>query len=250
MTALLRSELLKLQTSKTTLGLTAGMLALVAFVVLLHGFAIPDDDVTRNDEMRVFGLAGLGAVFASLLGALSITEEIRNGTIRPTFLATPRRSRVLAAKLVAVAAVGVLFGAASAALAIGLGNVSLSARGIPVQLDGGDYARLVAGSVVAAALWAPLGLGLGALLRNPVATLVGLTAWMLFIETLVLGQLPKIGRYLPGSAAGAIGGATITGQIPTDPALLAPALGALLLLAYAAFATVAGIVATDRRDVP
>jgi hypothetical protein len=73
---------------------------------------------------------------------------------------------------------------------------------------------------------------------------------LLFVESLLLGQLPATGRYLPGAAAAAIAGSTITGEIPTGPPLLAPALGAVLLIAYTAAAIAAGMFVTERRDVP
>jgi ABC-type transport system involved in multi-copper enzyme maturation permease subunit len=251
MTGSIRAELLKQRTTRTTVGLTVALLVLVCFVVLLHGFEVPVSRAAdQSGQMRIFGWGELGALFAALLGALSITGEFRHGTARPTFLATPRRSRVLAAKLVAVALAGVVFGIAAEALAIGLGSAILSVRGIPVRLDGGNYTQLVLGGVVAAALWAPLGLGLGALVRNQVASLIGLCAWLLFVENLLIGQLPSVARYLPGAAAAAIAGSTITGEVPTDPPLLLPVLGVLLLVAYSAVATVAGMVSTERRDVP
>jgi hypothetical protein len=52
-----------------------------------------------------------------------------------------------------------------------------------------------------------------------------------------------VGRLLPGAAARAISG--------QDPDVLAtPALGLILLVAYAAAAAVAGTLAATRRDVP
>lgn len=65
----------------------------------------------------------------------------------------------------------------------------------------GDYAQLVAGGAVAAALWAPIGLAVGALLRNQIAALVGLLAWVLFVESLLFGVLPDTGRFLRASPA-------------------------------------------------
>ncbi|MBA3653246.1 MAG: ABC transporter permease [Actinobacteria bacterium] len=254
MTTLIRAELLKLRTSRGTLGLATALLALVCFVVLLHGFALPKDFAVHgrvaDGQMKVFGWGELGALFAGLLGALSITGELRHGTIRPTFLATPRRSRVIGAKVVAVGLAGLLFGLAAELLAIGLGAAALGLRGIPIRLDGSDYAQLLTGGVIAGALWAPLSLGLGALVRNQVATVVGLCAWLLFIESLLIGQVPGFARYLPGAAAAAIGGATLMGDVPTHPSLLVPVAGALLLAVWAALAVLIGIVSTVRRDVP
>jgi hypothetical protein len=128
-------------------------------------------------------------------------------------------------------------------VAIGVGSAALAARGIPITLDGGDYTLMPAGGIAAAALWAPLGLGLGALLRNQVATLLAIFLWLFFVENLLLDFVPGAGKFAPGAAA-----AAITGLDPDR--LLAPALGALLLALYAAAAAAAGTIATLRRDVP
>jgi ABC-2 type transport system permease protein len=244
-TAQLRSELLKHRSTFTNLGLLLAMLALVLLAVLLHALSLPADRLdSASNQVEVFRFGPLlGALFAGLVGALSITGEIRHGTIRPTFLMTPRRERVVAAKIVASGLVGIVFGLVAVGVAVGVGSVALAARGIPVTLDGGDYILMPAGGIAAAALWAPIGLGLGALLRNQVATLVAIFLWLFFIENLFLDFVPGAGRFAPGAAA-----AAITGLDPDR--LLAPALGALLLALYAAAAAAAGAIATLRRDVP
>jgi ABC-2 type transport system permease protein len=246
-TALLRAELLKQRTTKTLLGLMAIMLALILFAGLLHSLALNTSALAdRDGQMHVFGWGGLGALFAGLAGAMSITAEFRYGTIRTTFLVTPRRGRVIAAKAAASALIGAFFGIAAEASVIGVGNAGLAGRGIPVHLTNGDYAQLLVGGAVAAALWAPLGVGLGALLRNQVATLVGLFAWLLLIEGLLYGLLAHMSRFLPGIAGSAMAGVTTTGDVRP---LLAPLLGGLLLAAYATVAVVAGVIITARRDV-
>jgi ABC-2 type transport system permease protein len=101
-------------------------------------------------------------VFAGLLGAMSMTSEIRHGTIRPTFLITPRRVRVLAAKVLASMFFGAAFGLLATALAVGSGGAALAARGIENQLDAGAYVLFLAGGTAAGALWAAIGVGLGA----------------------------------------------------------------------------------------
>jgi ABC-2 type transport system permease protein len=194
----------------------------------------------------VLGLGELlGVLFAALLGALSFTTEIRHGTIRPTFLVTPRRGRIVSAKVSVSILVGAVFGLIGGAVAAATGAATLETRGITVLLDGGDYALLVAGATGAAALWAGIGVGIGALVRNQVPALVGLCAWLLFVEGLLAdatGGLGEVGRYLPGAAA-----AAISGQGPEK--LLAPAVGLVLLVSYAAVTTLAGAVASSRRDV-
>jgi hypothetical protein len=82
--------------------------------------------------------------------------------------------------------------------------------------------------------------------RNQVGAVVGLCVWLLLFETILVGNVPSAAKFSPGASAGAIAGAIQT-QDAAD--LLAPALGALLLVAYAAAATAAGLIATERRDV-
>lgn len=137
------------------------------------------------------------------------------------------------------------FGLAACALAAGVGTGALRVRGIEVQLDGGDYALLLAGGTAAAALWAAIGVGLGAVVRDQVPTLIGICAWLFFVEGLLVGDIADIadvGRFAPGAAA-----AAISGQDPET--LLAPAVGLVLLALYAAAAAVAGSLVTARRDV-
>ena len=247
MRAQLRAELLKQRSTTTSLGLFAGMLALVLFAVLLHAFGLPADKVRGSSEqLMVLGRGEfLGALFAALLGAMSITGEVRHGTIRPTFLVTPRRSRVIAAKVWGSTLIGAGFGLAACALALGVGSAALGVRGIEIQLDAGDYVLLLAGGAAAAALWAAIGVGLGAIVRDQVPTVVGICAWLLFIEGLLVGDvadIAAIGRFAPGAL-----GEAISGQDPGT--LLSPAVAAALLVLYAAAAAAAGSFATTRRDV-
>ena len=245
--AQLRAELLKQRSIRTGLGLLATMLGLVLLAVFLHGFGLSAEDLAGTDvQLMVFGRGEfLAAIFAALLGAMSFTAEIRHGTIRSTFLVTPRRGRVVGAKVAASMLIGTGFGLVAGAAAVGAGAAALRARGIDVQLDGGDYMLLVLGSAVAAALWAAVGVGLGALVRNQVPTLIGICAWLLFVEGLLVGDvggLGDVGRFLPGAAASAI-----SGQGPGT--LLAPETGVVLLAFYAAATALTGAFATSRRDV-
>jgi ABC-2 type transport system permease protein len=248
MRAQLRSELLKQRSTRTNVLLLLWMVGLLALVVLLHVFSFSAETLARPDnQLKVVGLGtSLGALFASLLGALSITGEIRHGTIRPTFLATPRRGRVIAAKVAASALAGLAVGLLAEALTAGIEAAGLAARGIDIELGGGDYVQLLAGGAVAGALFAAIGVGVGAVVRSQVPAVVGLCVWLLLIESILIGDVPSVGKFAPGASAGALAGAIQT-QNATD--LVAPALGALLLVAYAALAAAAGSIATTRRDV-
>ena len=248
MTAQLRSELLKLRTTRTNLALLAWMIGLVVLVVALHVLSFGIGALTRDsNQMKILGLGtSIGALFAALLGAMSITGEFRTGTIRPTLLVTPRRTRVVTAKVMASMLAGVGVGLVAEALTAGAEAAGLAVRGVHLELGGGDYAQLLAGGALAAALFAAIGVGVGALVRNQVATVVGLCVWLLFLEPLLLGDVPSAAKYAPEASAGAIAGAI---QSQTADTLIAPALGIVLLAAYAALAGLAGTLLITRRDV-
>lgn len=248
MSALLRSELFKARTTSTYLQLLAWMVGLTVLIVGLHDLSLQAHLLgARDNQLKILGWGtSIGALFAALLGAMSVTSEIRHGTIRPTFLAAPNRAQVIAAKTAAGALAGLTVGVLAEALAAGLGSAGLMARGIPIALSAGDYAQLLAGGAVAAALWAAIGVGVGALVRNQVGSVAGLCVWLLLIETTLIGNVPAAGKFAPGATAGALAGAI---QTQTAANLLAPAVGLLLLIAYAAAASAAGSMLIARRDV-
>jgi hypothetical protein len=141
--------------------------------------------------------------------------------------------------------IGAGFGLVAGAVAVAAGLAALRTRGIDLQLDGGDYVLLVAGSGAASALWAAIGVGVGALVRNQVPMLIGICSWLLFVEGLLVGDvgnLGDVGRLLPGSAA-----AAISGQDPGT--LLAPGVALALLAAYAVAVALAGAFALSHRDI-
>lgn len=242
MTGQLRSELLKQRSTQTTLSLFLAMFGLVALAVAMHVLALGKADLSTNaDQLAVFQVGTrAGMLFAGLAGALAITAEIRFGTIRPTFLVSPRRSPVIAAKLAVGCLVGVVYGLLAEGLMVGAAAVAFSLRGIPNELTGSDYAQLVAGGAAAAALWAIVGVGIGTLVRNQVAALVGLCAWMFLVESVSEGFIPNAAKLMPGGAGLSLAG---------NEHRLSLAVAALLLLAYAAAAGAAGWAVTLRRDV-
>jgi ABC-type transport system involved in multi-copper enzyme maturation permease subunit len=238
----LRAELLKQRSTQTTFYLFLAMFGLVAFAVGLHVLALsPSQLSTRSGQLNVFEVGTkVGMIFASLVGAMAITAEIRYGTIRPTFLVTPRRWPVLAAKLIISGLAGIVFGLLAEFLMAGAARVAFAARGIDGQLTGGDYLQLLLGGAAAAALWAMIGLGVGALVRNQAGALVGLLVWMLLIENLLPAFVPDAARFLPGAT-----GTELAGNSDKLPAAVA----ALLLVLYAATTAIAGWMATLHRDV-
>jgi ABC-type transport system involved in multi-copper enzyme maturation permease subunit len=211
-------------------------------------FTLKTADLSQAaNQPKVFGWGtSIGALFAALAGAIGITAEFRHGTIRPTLLANPDRTRVIIAKAAAAAIAGLAIGLLAAGLVAAVGSAGLALRDIPVTLNAGDFAQMIAGGATGAALWAMLGTGLGAILRGQVGAVVGLCVWLLLIENILIGNVPSAGKYAPGASDGALAGLMPNAGTVT---LLAPIVGGLLLIAYATITAVAGLVAIERRDI-
>src|ERR1700685_4036179 len=103
MNRLIRAEARKLHTTRTFWAITLGTLALIAVAATATSAAsrfTPGD----HPALQVFTLAGLAQTFALILGVLAVTSEFRHGTITTTLLITPRRTPLLAAKLITLTA--------------------------------------------------------------------------------------------------------------------------------------------------
>ena len=243
MTDQLLSELRKMRSTRTNLGLLAGMIGLILLTVLLNGFITKRPELAEmKNQYAVLSAGTSAALFAALIGVMAITSEYRHGTIRPTFVVTPQRSRVIGAKVFASLLMGLLFGLAAIGLSFGIGYAILAARDIRLALSTGDVLWLMLGTPVLTAAWAVLGVGFGALVRNQVFAVIGLIVWSMIIDNLLRGLVPSIGGYTPVGASAAII------ADPTDYVLPA-ATGGLLLLGYVAALVTAGAVLVRRRDV-
>jgi ABC-2 type transport system permease protein len=243
MSGQLRSELLKLRTTRTaaTLLLAAG--ALTVFGACVEGLPPGVAKLGQEETQRAMLSGGtVGVFFATLAGLLAVTSEFRYGTIRPTLLFEPRRRVVLLAKIAAAALTGAAFGAVCAAVSFATGFAILSFRGAGLTLSGSHALALTLGPVVAAALSAVLGVAIGALIRNQAGAIVALAAYAFVVDTAVFGAVPAIGRYLPGKAGDALAGRAVDD-------LLAPGAGAAVLLAWTLALVVAATVRDDRSDV-
>ena len=248
MTRLVHSELLKLRTTRTARVLltlaAAGTAALIAIVLLLAGQ--PGQPALGPDALRQLVLVPAQplTLAALVLGVLGMAGELRHGTATSTFLVTPRRGRVVAAKLAAAAVTGLAMSLASSAAVLAVGLPWLRAKGIEVAVADPGVAARVAGLAVAVALYAVLGTGLGALLRNQVAAVVvGLLWWSQGVERVLTGILhqPGLERWLPMGAASAL-------TAPGDGTLPMWA-GALVFAAYGLGLALLGGRLVARRDL-
>jgi ABC-2 type transport system permease protein len=210
MTRLVRAELAKLRTIRLFYGVAAamavfGVLTVVANVTSAGQQGSPP--LSADDLPALVGApATMLAGAALLLGILGIAGEFRHHTITQTFLATPDRGRVVAAKLAAYALAGIAVAALTLVVTTAVVLPWLTAKGLAVSLLDGELGRVLAGSLLAAGLCGLVGVGVGALVRNQVAALVGVLVWAVVVEGLLVNLLnaPGLGKWLPSAAAAAL----------------------------------------------
>jgi hypothetical protein len=198
-------------------------------------------------QRTLFALASSGAgPLVAVLAAIGLTGEFRHHTATATFLATPRRGRVVLAKLVTYGLVGVGYALACIAVTVAITLPWLAAKGIEVPLTGNGIPGTVAGVVAGVAIFGLVGVGLGALLRDQVATVVGLLTYLFLAEPIVT-RIPALQGwtvYLPGAAKNALTHASYS-----DLNVLQPWQGGLLFAGYGIALAVAGTLLALRRDI-
>ena len=250
MTALVRAELRKLTTTRLWLWMLILGLAMVgATTSAAIGFAEPGPlglD-TAAGQRTVFAQATATLVVVGILGIIAVTGEFAHQTATPTFLATPRRGRVVVAKLVTYAVAGLGYAAACTVVLLAVALPWLAAKHADIVLSGTDLARTLGGVGIEVALYAVLGVAVGCLMRNQIAAIVGFVVYIFVVGPILSGveATSEVAQYLPYQAGNALGRLTSS----VDAAMLGQAAGGLVLLAWAlAFATLGTRVAI-RRDI-
>lgn len=197
MIALVRSELLKLRTLRSTAYAAAGLLLIT---LLTAGLAMGDagsENFSTPAQLRdtIVAIGYAAVFFLAVLGANAAAGEYRHRTISQRFLASPARRRVLVAKLITYAVVGLVAGLVVTAIAAPLGEAVVSSKGL--TLDLGDAGLMMAAHIaVATVLGGMLGVVVGSLTRNPTTAMVVIFGvWI--AEKIAGGWLGDAGQYLP-----------------------------------------------------
>jgi hypothetical protein len=250
MIRLVRSEWTKLFTTRVWIGLLLGACVIVGgFAALLTTFAgnadsgIPPVGTPQFEQLALAQATGASVLFL-ILGIIGMTQEYRHRTATPTFLTTPRRWHVVAAKLLAYALIAVPLAIVVLAVNVLVVAVYAGARGAAPSLSG-ENLSVLATSGLALVIYALIGVGIGALVRNQVGAIVGGLVYLFVVEGLIRSIPATSGAYkwLPGGALEAM---TATFQ---GPDLLGAWQGGLLLVGYGLVAALLGTLFAVRRDV-
>jgi ABC-2 type transport system permease protein len=239
MTARIHGELIKLRTTRTALGFALAAVLLVLATVLITTLA--GDPTTLQDKRTAINFGNTLSAVLLLFGVVGATSEYRHRTLAPALLIAPDRGRLTLARMLAYGLAAAGIGVLMLIVAFALGIPLLSGAKGP-DLAGSDYVRAAAGGLLAAILCAVLGVGVGVLVRNQVAGVVGSLCWFFIVEPLIPLLSDDAARGTVGSAASSLGGATTDDALGFLPALL-------VLAAWAAVFLVAGILVDRRRDV-
>jgi ABC-2 type transport system permease protein len=245
---LVRAEFTKLATTRLIYGVAAAMAAF-ALLTVVAGIAYAGRDGSPSlsaDSLPMIVAAPVTLLSgaALLLGILGMAGEFRHQTVTQTFLVTPDRGRVVAAKLVAYPLAGIALALVILAFTAAVATGWLAAKGITPSLLDARLGRVLLGAVLAAGLCGLVGVGVAALVRNQVAALVGVAVWVLLIEGLLMSLLnapASMAKWLPSAAAAAL----------TNPGggHLSRLAGALLLAGYALAFALVGTRLVVRRDI-
>jgi ABC-type transport system involved in multi-copper enzyme maturation permease subunit len=266
MTRAIQAELRKFFTTRMWWGMGIAVLLTGAGFALLFALIFTSDAVggpngptgptSEIDLARQVFTGGIsfGYLLTLAIGVMTIGAEYRHKTITSTFLAVPRRTRVMGAKVASLLIIGAGYGVLSLLASVATGAIVLSARGHQPFSDPAIW-RTLALSLLVLGLWALIGLGAGILIPNQVAALLIAIGAAWIVEPIlgaVIG-LTDWGRtitpYLPSQATGAMLSTTNGFNDPGTVQQLAWWGGALVLAAYAAVMAGIGSWMTVRRDI-
>jgi ABC-2 type transport system permease protein len=245
MNTLIRTEFLKLRTTRGPwLVLGAAPLLVVTGV---SGLAVSGGDMRKaTAQSGALGHVGLTSMLTVMFGILAVAGEYRHKTITDTYLSTPARGRVIAAKL----AVYTTLGAVSGIFCTGVGLAAAAAwwadKGVPFDWSNAGMWTTIGGGIAWNAAFAAVGVGLGALVRNLVGAIALALAWIALVEGLIGQLVGTLARWLPFNAGQALGGPRGIGNASD---LLPRWGGGVVLVAYAIALAIIAVTTSMRRDV-
>lgn len=255
---LLRAEIRKLIYSKSTYGLTLASILISVLSTVVTPIVINQDESglfgSLQDQAMVDGVyanAISSYIFAIILGILIMSGEFRHGTAVATFLASPKRARVLGVKLIVAALAGTVMQILSALIAIVAGWFTLSLYEDVANPSDDIFWNILIAAALSGAILGVVGVAVGSLIRNQLIAVVSTLVWLFIIEPIVLLLFVDAGKWLPtGAITGMLAIEFESEAIGVDTTeYLTPGLSALVLLAYGAVFAVIALGTSMRRDI-
>lgn len=277
---LVMAEIMKIRTTKSWWLFLVGFTLFTAVALMNNWFShhyqlypqqdLPDRAQALAQAAQARTAAGVAAIaasmmtsgqfisvlFAMLLGVLITTNEFAQRTATATFLTVPRRARVILAKAAAAACFGALFWLIATVAGAVTTPVFLHSQHVSTSLAGLTVVRSVLLSLLAFIVWAVVGMGLGAVIRGQVAsviTAIGSYAGGFAAAELIFHTIYDITHQGWVLAAPVIAPA-VASDVMLTPGRAFPHAppqwaGVAIMAGYALALATAGITVTRRRDV-
>jgi ABC-2 type transport system permease protein len=281
---LIKAEIMKIRTTNTWWLFLIGVVVFTAQALLTNGFGHhyelyppPQGAMSAADKTQALaqsahahthaGLAAIaasmmtsgqfvGVLFAMLIGVLVVTNEFVHQTATATFMTTPRRTAVIMAKLAAAACFGALFWLVSTIINAVTTPIYLHSQHVSISLTDWIVVRSVLLNLLAFVIWAVFGLGLGALVRSQIGSVItGMAIYLVgFAAVEIIFHL--IYNFYPH---GWVLGAPVIAPAVASLVMITPGrafehappqwVGLMIMVGYALVFAVIGIALTRRRDV-
>ncbi|MFM7014354.1 MAG: hypothetical protein ACKOXT_05160 [Actinomycetota bacterium] len=254
---LLKAEIRKLIYSRSSYGILLASILLACIGTVITPIVISNDETgllgSLSDVQMVDGVyskAISSYIFAIILGIILLSGEFRHGTAVATFLVSPKRSKVLFAKLGVAALAGAVMQTTASLVAMAGANVTLSFLDAAKPSED-VFINVPLAAALSGAVLGVVGVAIGSLIRNQLIAIVSTLVWLFVVEPLVVLLFVDAGKYLPTGA--------ITGMLALDIQVeevgvnttnfLPPQLAALVLLGYGAFFALLALFTSLQRDI-
>ncbi|MEZ5179175.1 MAG: ABC transporter permease subunit [Acidimicrobiales bacterium] len=196
MIGLIRSEVVKFRSVRSTVVLlTVAGASWCSSPSSRRDIAHHVDDPGTVAPQQLGDLTGGVALAVFLFGALGVQvigQEYRFNTIRTTLAAAPNRWKVLTAKFVVVTVACAAMSALMVGACLLVGQLMLDG----FSIDGTD--RRIAWAIpLFAAGWSAMGLGVGAIVRQPIAGILILLGEAFVAENVLVNLFPRTAPWLP-----------------------------------------------------
>ena len=197
----------------------------------------------------------VGGIFGSILfvvlGVNLVASEYSSGMIRQTMAITPRRGRVLLAKVLVVSAISMVAGPIVNVATFQTGQAVYAAYDMPTAnlSDGDAFRSVVLGMAVTAPVLPILGISMAFLLRSAAIAITVVLA-LIFLPSFFGPLIPRrwqedVLAFLPGNASNSIASSNLS----DSPMYLDPWLAAVVLAVWMVVFIGGTHIVLNRRDV-